>query len=52
MIQVYKMLDGSPTREGVYYYENIEGGHGGSADADQRARVTSLVYDFVSTALE
>ena len=36
---------------GVYYYENIEGGHGGAADADQRARVTALIYDFMAKTL-
>merc|ERR1712226_705737 len=30
----------------VYYYENIEGGHGGAADAKQSAFMTSLAYDF------
>jgi len=49
---VYKMLDGKDTRAGLYYYENIEGGHGGAADSDQRARVTALIYDFMEKALE
>ena len=49
---VYKMLDGQETRSGLFYYENIEGGHGGAADADQSARVMSLIYDFMSSALE
>ncbi len=31
----------------VYYYENIEGGHGGAADAKQSAFMTSLAYDFM-----
>jgi len=31
----------------VYYYENIEGGHGGAADAKQSAFMTSLSYDFM-----
>jgi prolyl oligopeptidase len=48
---VYKMLDGAPARDGVYYYENIEGGHGGAADSDQRARVTALIYDFLAKTL-
>ena len=48
---VYKMLDGKESRQGLFYYENIEGGHGGAADADQRARVTALIYDFMSKAL-
>ena len=35
----------------VYYYENIEGGHGGAADAKQNAFMTSLAYDFMYTTL-
>jgi len=31
----------------VYYYENIEGGHGGAADSKQSAFMTSLAYDFM-----
>ena len=49
---VYKMLAGKDARDGLYYYENIEGGHGGAADSDQRARVAALVYDFCVNALE
>ena len=49
---VYKMLAGKDARDGLYYYENIEGGHGGAADSDQRARVAALVYDFCANALE
>jgi len=30
----------------VYYYENIEGGHGGAADAKQSAFLTSLAMNF------
>ena len=33
------------------YYENIEGGHGGSADIKQRAYVDALVYTFLRTRL-
>jgi prolyl oligopeptidase len=33
------------------YYENIEGGHGGSADIKQRAYVDALVYTFLATRL-
>ena len=29
----------------IYYYENIEGGHGGAADAKQSAFMTALAYD-------
>jgi prolyl oligopeptidase len=28
----------------VHYYENIEGGHGGAADAKQSAFMTALAY--------
>lgn len=35
----------------VHYYENIEGGHGGAADAKQSAFMTSLAYDFMFNTL-
>jgi prolyl oligopeptidase len=35
----------------IYYYENIEGGHGGAADAKQTAFMTALAYDFMYTTL-
>ena len=35
----------------IYYYENIEGGHGGAADSKQEAFMTSLAYDFMWRAL-
>jgi prolyl oligopeptidase len=35
----------------VYYYENIEGGHGGAADAKQSAFMTALAYDFMFSEL-
>lgn len=31
----------------AYYYENIEGGHGGAATNDQRAFMTALAYTFL-----
>jgi len=31
----------------VVYYENIEGGHGGAADNEQRAFMTGLAYQFL-----
>jgi len=31
----------------VYYYENIEGGHGGAADSKQQSFMTALAYDFM-----
>jgi prolyl oligopeptidase len=35
----------------VYYYENIEGGHGGAANAKQSAFMLSLAYDFMFDTL-
>mmetsp|Transcript_18589 Transcript_18589/g.34423 ORF Transcript_18589/g.34423 Transcript_18589/m.34423 type:complete len:833 (+) Transcript_18589:24-2522(+) len=35
----------------VYYYENMEGGHGGAADSKQSAFMTSLSYEFMWRAL-
>ena len=35
------------TANGFRYYENIEGGHGGAADAKQSAFMTALAYDFM-----
>ena len=46
---VAKMLD--LQLPGVYYYENIEGGHGGAADNKQRAFMATLAYDFLEQTL-
>ena len=35
----------------VLYYENIEGGHGGAADNDQRAMMTALAFEFLKQKL-
>ncbi|HEX5756122.1 MAG TPA: prolyl oligopeptidase family serine peptidase, partial [Arenimonas sp.] len=35
----------------VYYYENIEGGHGGAADNAQRAHMQALAYTFLKQKL-
>jgi prolyl oligopeptidase len=35
----------------VYYYENIEGGHGGAANNKQRAYMTALAYTFLREQL-
>mmetsp|Transcript_19721 Transcript_19721/g.30899 ORF Transcript_19721/g.30899 Transcript_19721/m.30899 type:complete len:114 (+) Transcript_19721:311-652(+) len=40
-----KMMD--TDQSPVFYYENIEGGHGGAADSKQRAFVSSLMYEFL-----
>ena len=37
--------------EDVYYYENIEGGHGGAANNKQRAFMSTLAYDFLEQKL-
>ena len=45
---VSKLIDlGKP----VYYYENIEGGHGGAADNKQRAFMSTLAYEFLEQTL-
>lgn len=38
-------------KDNVYYYENIEGGHGGAADAKQSAFMLALAYDFMFKTL-
>lgn len=45
---VHKLLAlGKPT----YYYENIEGGHGGAADNKQRAFMKVLEFSFLEEVL-
>jgi prolyl oligopeptidase len=46
-----KLKDLGKGRWPVYYYENIEGGHGGAADAKQSAFMTGLAYDFMFNTL-
>eukprot|EP00978_Attheya_sp_CCMP212_P037358 scaffold175408_cov62-Attheya_sp.AAC.2 len=36
----------------VFYYENVEGGHGGAANAKQSSFMTSLAYDFMWETLQ
>eukprot|EP00566_Odontella_aurita_P004902 CAMPEP_0113532710 /NCGR_PEP_ID=MMETSP0015_2-20120614/4208_1 /TAXON_ID=2838 /ORGANISM="Odontella" /LENGTH=760 /DNA_ID=CAMNT_0000431697 /DNA_START=111 /DNA_END=2393 /DNA_ORIENTATION=- /assembly_acc=CAM_ASM_000160 len=38
--------------ETVYYWENVEGGHGGAADNKQRAHMWALTYEFLAQMLE
>jgi|TARA_B110000196_G_scaffold291718_1_gene278830 prolyl oligopeptidase len=38
-------------KTGTFYYENVEGGHGGAADNKQRAFMNVLAYDFLEQAL-
>jgi prolyl oligopeptidase len=42
----------SGVNEELYYYENIEGGHGGAADNKQAASMHALVYDFLWKVLQ
>lgn len=42
-----KRLNEMDKGDTVFYYENIEGGHGGAADAKQSAYVTSLYMNFL-----
>jgi prolyl oligopeptidase len=35
----------------TFYYENIEGGHGGAADSKQQAFMSTLTYKFLWNAL-
>jgi prolyl oligopeptidase len=45
-----KMMDqGHPN---VWYYENIEGGHGGAANNAQRADMTAITYSFLWNMLK
>ena len=53
---VKALLDEVPAAMGgglhnVFYWENIEGGHGGAADNKQRAHMWALTYDFLWQAL-
>jgi prolyl oligopeptidase len=48
---VKKLTDVGQGRWPVYYYENIEGGHGGAADSKQSAFMTALAYDFMFDTL-
>ena len=38
-------------KTGTYYYENVEGGHGGAADNKQRAFMSTLIYSFLAKTL-
>jgi len=44
---VKKLMDLGKGAWPIYYYENIEGGHGGAADAKQQAFMQVLSYDFL-----
>ena len=47
---VSKLLDLGKA-DSTYYYENIEGGHGGAANNKQRAFMSTLAYDFLQQKL-
>ena len=47
---VSKLLD-MDKRDSTFYYENIEGGHGGAANNKQRAFMSTLAYDFLEQKL-
>ena len=38
-------------KSATYYYENIEGGHGGAADNKQQAFMSTLAFDFLEQML-
>ena len=40
------------TAKNVWYYENIEGGHGGAANNKQKAFMKTLEYQFLWNNLE
>lgn len=40
-------VDAALVRGSVYYYENMEGGHGGAADNKQQAFMNILYLDFL-----
>ena len=42
-------MGGGP--KNIFYWENIEGGHGGAADNKQRAHMWALTYEFLFDAL-
>lgn len=44
---VKKMQDLGEGKWPIYYYENMEGGHGGAADSKQQAFMSALAYDFL-----
>jgi len=45
-----KLMEGG--EDGVYYYENMEGGHGGAANNAQRAHMYALAYSFLWEQLD
>ena len=47
---VRKLLD-MGKQSGTFYYENVEGGHGGAADHKQRAFMSTLAWTFLEQAL-
>jgi len=44
---VAKLTDHPTAKATTFYYENIEGGHGGAADSKQRAFMQTVQYAFL-----
>lgn len=42
---------GKNPAEHLHYYENIEGGYGGAADAKQQAFMTALYLEFLKSTI-
>ena len=49
---MYEAHHEEETAKNVWYYENIEGGHGGAANNKQRAFMKTLEYQFLWNNLE
>jgi prolyl oligopeptidase len=47
---VKRLREATPT-EGLRYYENLEGGHGGAADSKQEAFMATLYFDFLKSTI-
>jgi len=48
---VKKLQDVGKGEWPVYYYENIEGGHGGASNSKQQAFMLTLAYNFLWNTL-
>ena len=48
---VKKLQDVGKGQWPVYYYENIEGGHGGASNSKQQAFMLTLAYNFLWNTL-
>ena len=52
MVAKLRDVGSADTKQNVYYYENIEGGHAGAADNKQRAFMKTLEYRFLWDTLK